>query len=99
MVRGMWNIVSLTSGMLLPGLFVLFLHDHRLNFVLAVLKTPGEISFSVRRVRTQCTSRPQYFASYGFAFLYFLNPVENNSEGVPFSMPGRACQDVSKVVF
>ena len=36
----------------------------------------------------------RYFASYGFAFLYFLNPVENNFEGVPLSMPGRACQDV-----
>ena len=69
-------------------------YDHRLNFVLAVLKTPREISFSVRRVRAQCTSGPQYFASYGFAFFYFLNPVENNFEGVPFSMPGRACQDI-----
>ena len=51
-------------------------YDPRLNFVLAVLKAPGEISLSVRSVRAQCAS------------------VENNSEGVPFSMQGRACQDV-----
>ena len=31
------------------------------------------------------------------AFIDFLNPDENNFEDVPFSMPGRACQDVSVV--
>ena len=38
----------------------------RLNFVLAVLKAPGEISFSVQRVRVQCASGPQTFCQLRF---------------------------------
>ena len=40
----------------------------------------------------------KHFPSYGFAFINFLNPDEYNFEDVPFSLPGRACQDVSVVM-
>ena len=38
-------------------------------------------------------------ASYGFAFVNFINTDQSNSEDVSFSMPGRACQDVSVVIY
>ena len=35
--------------------------------------------------------------SNGYAFINLLNPDQSNFEHVPFSMPGRAYQDVSVV--
>ena len=46
----------------------------RLNFVLAVLKAPGECPFSVRRVRVQCAFGPETFSQLRFCLHQLSQP-------------------------